>query len=66
MAVRRSTKPTRWGAAWLVVARLVRGTQVGENGEHPAVIAGVGADAELSEDRVDVLFDRAAGDDEPL
>jgi uncharacterized iron-regulated membrane protein len=65
-AVRRSTKPTSWGAAWLVVARLLRGTQVGENGEHPAVIAGVGADAELSEDRVDVLFDRAAGDDEPL
>ena len=40
--------------------------QVGEHGEHAAVVPGVGREAELREDARHVLLDRALGDDEPL
>jgi len=40
--------------------------QVGEDGEHPAVIGVRRLQAELAEDVADVLFDGALGDDEAV
>ena len=46
--------------------RLPLRVQVGENGEHAAVILRRGGEAKLREDARHVLLDRALGDDELL
>src|SRR5512132_3278685 len=54
--------------AWATVycVELGSSTQVGEDGQDPAVVGGGGGEAELAEDAGDVLLDRALGDDQAL